>query len=90
MSEEKYKEPDWYDRSKLTRIRFDEDETGWAINMGDGTYRLTNNPIRGMVGKRVPEIAQWGDLVELVPLNELNGCLKVIEKYDPEVDRIKE
>lgn len=85
-----YKEPDWYDRDKLRRIQFASDETGWVVDMGDGTYRLANNPIRGMVGQRVKEIAQWGDLIKIGSHTEENGFLEVIEKYDPEVDRIKE
>jgi hypothetical protein len=32
MTKEKFKEPDWYDQNKLRRIRFAEDETGWAVD----------------------------------------------------------
>ena len=70
--------PNWYDKSKLCRIRFALDETGWAINMGDGTYRLANTPIVGMVGKQHPDLPQWGDLVKIVP----HDGLKIIEKYE--------
>lgn len=74
--------PEWYDESKLVKIRFEQDERGWAVDMGNGQYRLANNPIRGCIGQQHPEVAQWGDLVELVPNNGDNSWLKVVEKYE--------
>jgi len=76
--------PEWYDESKLIRIRYEYGENGWAVDMGNGTYRLANTPMRGMVGKPNPEIPQWGDLVKLVPNNGLDDSwLEIIEKYQP-------
>ena len=76
--------PEWYDKSKLCRIKFEYDETGWAINMGDGTYRLANTPVRGMfTGDQHPAIAQWGDLVKLNPNNgKEDSWLELIEKFE--------
>jgi len=75
MSE--YKQPDWYDEEKLVKIKYAEDERGWAIFMGNGQYRVANDPLDGE--------ANWGDLVILI-----SDGLKVIERYDPEMDRIDE
>jgi hypothetical protein len=77
--EPKYKQPDWYDESKLCRISYappPDAETGWAIDMGDGTYRVVNDPLGSD--------ACWGDLVRLTSTG-----LEVIELYDPETDRIE-
>lgn len=71
--------PEWYDESKLTKIKYERSERGWAIDMGNGTYRLVNQPIRAMCGE--PGAASWGDLVILVPDNGDKSWLKVIEKY---------
>lgn len=40
------KSPEWYDESKLCKIKFEASERGWAIDMGNGLYRLANHPIR--------------------------------------------
>jgi hypothetical protein len=75
------KEPDWYDQSKLTKIQFDvgeNSERGWAIQLDDGTYRLANQPVMGMLaGRPHPDIPQWGDIVEKTP----NG-IKLIQKWE--------
>lgn len=73
--------PIWYDDSKLRRIKFEIDESGWAIDMENGTYRLANTPIRGAVGRKHPELPQWGDLVKLCPNNGSKSWLEIIEKY---------
>ena len=85
MSEDEFKEPDWYDRGRLCKAYLGEDETGWVIDLGDGTCRLANQPLpRGDVD------LGWGDLV---PLHKSSAFpkieRKILEKYDPEVDRIK-
>ena len=72
MSEET---PEWWDESKLVRIRFASDETGWAVDMGDGTYRLANSPLDGWDGD--PKKPQWGDLVRLK-----HDGLIVVEKFN--------
>ena len=74
--------PEWYDSKKLKRIKYEYDESGWAIDMGDETYRLTNTPIRGMIGKSHPDVPQWGDLVKLAPNSGDNSLLEIIEKYE--------
>ena len=71
----------WLQQGTLTKIRYEADETGWAISMGDGTYRLANNPIRGSTGTFEPERAQWGDLVRLKPGNGDESWLEIVEKY---------
>ena len=71
--------PEWFDKSKLKKIRFEKDETGWAIDIGNGQYRLVNDPLRGWDGDQ--NNPQWGDLVELVPNNGDDSWLKIIEKY---------
>lgn len=76
--------PEWWDESKLVKIRFEEDERGWAIDMGDGTYRLVNGPIRGLVGAWHPYLPQWGDLVQLVPSAGKGSWLLLLEKHPPE------
>jgi hypothetical protein len=73
--------PEWYDKDKLVRIKFEKTETGWAIDMGDGKYRLANNPVRGMFMGRNPEVAQWGDLVKRKPNNGDDSWLELIEKF---------
>ena len=79
----KYKEPDWYDRSKLIKVRYAEGETGWAVDMGDGSCRLANSPLI--------EDVEWGDRVELLPDPtgaDFPSIGRILEKYDAEVDRI--
>jgi hypothetical protein len=54
--------PDWYDESKIVKAIFTFEngrsvETGWVIDLGDGTCRLANRPIGG--------IFNWGDRVDL-------------------------
>jgi len=92
MKTAKNETPAWYDESKLTKIRFAPGETGWAVNMGDGTYRLANNPIAAMcTNECYKDTARWGDLVKQGPtLRDKSGneysCLEVIEHYvKPEV-----
>lgn len=83
-TEKEYKTPEWYDESKLTKIYFGDGERGWAIDLGDGKYRLANQPIAAMFGD--PDSPRWGDLVEQVGNREL----RVIERYNPEDDLINE
>lgn len=32
------------DDEKMVRLRYDSSESGWAVDLGDGTYRLANVP----------------------------------------------
>lgn len=69
--------PEWYDEDKLIRLYYDEGYTGWAIDLGDGTCRLTNKPLLGEDGP------QWGDRVPFVPGDPLGRIDKtrIIERY---------
>lgn len=73
------KNPEWFDESKLRRIKFESNETGWAVDIGDGTFRLANTPLRGFDDPSEP---QWGDLVRLKPDNGDDSWLEIIEKYN--------
>lgn len=74
--------PEWYDETKLVRIKYEAQETGWAIDMGNSTYRLANHPIRwGLCQDETS--AKWGDLVRLIPNNGDKQWLEVIERYIP-------
>ena len=44
MSDE-FDTPAWYDEEKLSRAYLGESETGWVVDLGDGTCRLANNPL---------------------------------------------
>ena len=68
--------PSWYDESKLTRIKFEFDETGWAIDLGNGLYRIVNHTVRGMCDPK--NGATWGDVVRVKP----KGGLKIIKRYE--------
>lgn len=88
MSEE-YKTPDWYDESKLRRAYLGDGETGWVVVVEPDKCRLANTPL-----PRDDDVnLSWGDLVPFIA-NGSRGFpeieRKVLEKYDPEVDRIKE
>jgi len=90
----KKKSPAWYDEKKLTRIRFAPGETGWAVDLGDCTYRLANNPIAaGCTHESYKDTARWGDHVRQGPtLTDHTGaaysCLEVIARYDPETEQL--
>ena len=71
--------PDWYDATKLKKIYFEKDERGWAVDMGNETYRLVNNPICSMCDEE--GAPGCGDLVKLNPDNGDDSWLIVIEKY---------
>ena len=74
--------PIWWNDSKLVKVRYEQDETGWAVDIGDGLYRLASNPIRGALSRKgQKDVAQWGDLVRLKPNNGEESWLEVIEKY---------
>ena len=73
--------PKWYNEDNLVRIKFEAHESGWAIDIGDGLYRLANNPIRSWGNE---EAASWGDLVKLVPGNGDDSWLEIVEKYEQE------
>ena len=70
--------PSWYNEDKLKRIKFEAHETGWAVDVGNGQYRLANQPIRACCEENS---ARWGDLVELCPNNGDKQWLRVIERY---------
>ena len=83
-NEERFEEPEWWDEDKLTKIRFAPNESGWAIALGDGQYRLVNNPIAAMCN--YPGAARWGDIVTPGPDlidddGEVHSCLQIIERY---------
>ncbi len=80
--------PSWYDERFLVRIKFEQDESGWAIDMGNGLYRLANSPIRSWGG--YDEAASWGDLVRLVPNNGDDSWLEIVEKYVDEEENNNE
>lgn len=65
--------PDWWDPDKLVKIYYNRDipETGWAVDLGDGTYRLANTPITSAFDLHGPK---WGDRVVLTQ--------RGIEKYE--------
>lgn len=69
------KTPDWYKEENLTKIRYTKGETGWAVDMLDGTYRLANMPIAAMRGDY--DSPRWGDLVRV----KHNG-LELIERLE--------
>jgi hypothetical protein len=60
----KYKQPAWYDKDKLIRVMYTSTETGWAVDLGDGTCRLANNPCAASDGD--PASPRWGDRCTLV------------------------
>lgn len=70
--------PEWYNEDKLVKIKYESHERGWAIDMGNGLYRLANAPIRSLFGG-----PGWGDLVRLNPDNGDESWLIVVEKYVP-------
>jgi hypothetical protein len=39
--------PDWYDESKLRKVRYAEGYYGWVVDLGDGTCRYANDPLLG-------------------------------------------
>lgn len=68
--------PEWYDEKKLRKVQFADDETGWVIDLGDGTCRYVNEPLVDGVS--------WGDRVPLI--KGTRGWLradstKIIEKF---------
>lgn len=71
----------WWNEDHLTNIRFEHDEHGWAIAVGDGLYRLVNTPLRGWSDRAEPDLPQWGDLVRLRPQNGEESWLEIVEKY---------
>lgn len=86
------KSPEWYDESKLTKILYEKGERGWAIDVGNGLYRLANHPIRWAFGHDESS-AKWGDLVRLNPHNGDNQWLEIVERYVPnseELDKSEE
>ena len=80
-----YKTPEWYDESKLFRLRFVHEnnigESVWAVDLGDGTCRLANDPlIRGL---------GWGDRIRK-PSGDIGAYdFEMVEKYDPKADEIE-
>lgn len=82
--------PEWWDDDKVVRLYYALGESGWAIDMGDGTYRLANTPlIAWNIEKRLSkedldaireELPEWGDLVRVNKVSD-NCWLEVIEKY---------
>ena len=52
-------DPEWYDKTKLTKAFYASNETGWIIDNGDGTAYLANNPSEDSVAK-------WGDKVRYI------------------------
>lgn len=81
------KSPEWYDESKLTKILYESRERGWAVNMGDGLYRLANSPIRSAFEETS---ARWGDLVRLKPNNGEDQWLEIVERYVPSPEELSE
>ena len=79
------KPPKWYDESKLLRVHYADDYTGWVIDLGDGTCRYVNSPLLGEDGP------QWGDRVRLIKGSR--GWMRadesiIIERYkDEDQDR---
>lgn len=83
------KSPEWYDESKLCKIKFEASERGWAIDMGNGLYRLANHPIRwGFCHDE--SSAKWGDLVRLKPDNGDKQWLEIVERYVPSAEELEE
>lgn len=78
--------PLWYKEAKLTKIEFAPSEHGWAINIGDGTYRLANMPIMAMVDP--VNAPRWGDLVRHSGSQKPEDYLEVIERYNSAEDII--
>jgi len=81
------KSPEWYDESKLCKIKFEASERGWAFNMGDGLYRLANSPIRSAFEETS---ARWGDLVRLKLNNGEDQWLEIVERYVPSPEELSE
>jgi hypothetical protein len=77
--------PSWWNDSKLVRIRFAPRETGWAIDMGDGTYRLANTPIVSFGvephSAEFQRLPTWGDLVRIRGGRDEETYLEIIEKH---------
>lgn len=80
------KSPEWYDESKLTKILYERAERGWAIDMGNGLYRLANSPIRSAFEETS---AKWGDLVRLKPNNGEDQWLEIVERYVPSQEELE-
>ena len=82
MSE--YRTPEWYDAGKLRKVVYGEfeggtKELGWIVDLGDGTCRIANDPMTIN--------AAWGDRFRLLDERTIDPE-GLIEKYDPEVDRV--
>lgn len=78
-----------YDEDKLTKAYYEAGEySGWVIDLGDGTCRFANQPLLGEDGPN------WGDRVRLIKNDEgglpVVDYSEILERYDPEVDRIED
>lgn len=56
------------ENDKMRRIRFASDETGWAEELGDGTYKVMNIPLERGIG-----------LHDIVTVKTVDGWLVVDE-----------
>jgi hypothetical protein len=90
MTEKKrYKQPDWYDKDMLIRVSYAATEVGWAVDLGDGTCRLTNVPCGAAEDPYSP---RWGDRCELRAGVRPDGIPiidRIIERYNPLDDLIE-
>ena len=75
--------PDWYDESKLKRVYYANDYTGWVIDMEDGTCRFVNQPLLGKNGPK------WGDRVKLIKNSKDDmdkiDYSEILERYKDEI-----
>ena len=89
----KSKKPDWYDESKLIRVYYAANYTGWVIDLGDGTGRYATDPLLGcddMDNPKRDEInanrPRWGDRVRLIDFGSdllLADKSQILERYVP-------